>query len=210
MADFNLWAGACSHVDTDVDPMASMHEHDNPEPRESLADPIRQSEGHVDGAPGFDWNVMLHLGDLCKGEPEPPGDEAGREVHRQWSALRTHHREQIYTVIGNHDASGLEDSDTGNPPQWWFREWIDPLGTHPERSGVDPDARPFPLDGTWERYSFEAGNILFLLMVIVMISHHRSARPTTTRTAAFLLVPLQRRRSNGGGRWSKRTKTRSS
>lgn len=31
-------------------------------------------------------------------------------------------------------------------------------------SGVDPERRPFPVEGTWERYRFLAGSILFLML----------------------------------------------
>ena len=47
---------------------------------------------------------------------------------------------------------------------WWFRKWADPLGEHAATSGVDNSKRPYPIDGTWERYSFKVGNIRFLMM----------------------------------------------
>jgi hypothetical protein len=47
---------------------------------------------------------------------------------------------------------------------WWFRKWCDPVGEHTETSGVDPKKRPYPIDGTWERYTFKVGNIRFLMM----------------------------------------------
>jgi len=147
MEECTVWAGACSHVHTDL-------EHG----RESFADAIRQSEGYDPDAPAFDWDVMLHLGDLS-GTQAPPDEAAGREVHRQWEALREHRREQIYNVVGNHDASGADE-----PTQWWFRELIDPTGEHPGTSGVDADARPFEVHGTWERYWFEVGNVRFLML----------------------------------------------
>ncbi|WP_436934704.1 metallophosphoesterase [Halovenus marina] len=152
MDTLNVWAGACSHVGTDLQ-----------EGRESFAEAIRQSEGFVDGAPEFEWDVMLHLGDIS-GTQTPPDDEEGREIRRQWSALRENRREQIYNVLGNHDGSGPVVSGEDRDVQWWFRKWVDPTGEHSDVSGVDPDQRPFPIDGTWERYAFEAGNVLFLLM----------------------------------------------
>lgn len=149
MTELNVWVGSCSHVHTDL-------ERGN---RESYAAAIRQSEGHGPlGAPAFDWDIMLHLGDLS-GSQTPPDDAEAEEVFRQWSAMRDHRREQIYNVLGNHDASGPDE-----PTQWWFKQWIDPTGEHPAHSGVDNDERPFPVTGTWERYSFQAGNVLFLMM----------------------------------------------
>ena len=41
---------------------------------------------------------------------------------------------------------------------------MDPTGENSEYSGVHADRRPYPVEGTWERYSFEVGNILFLVM----------------------------------------------
>lgn len=150
MSDFDLWAGCCAHVGTDLERAG----------RESFADPIRHSEGYgPEDAPGFDWDVMVHLGDLNQGHPTPPTDADGEEVHRQWETLRDHRREQIYNVLGNHDASGPDE-----PTQWWFRKWVDPLGENSETSGVDPDRRPFPVTGTWERYHFDVGNVRFLMM----------------------------------------------
>ncbi len=147
MADartFTVWVAGDAHVGTDM----------RVAKRESLADAIRHSEGPA----GFDWDLMIDLGDLS-GSQEPPGDDEGREVVRQYSALRNHRREQVYNLAGNHDASG-PDEET----QWWFRTWVDPMGEHPEQSGVHADRRPYPVEGDWSRYSFRVGNVLFLLM----------------------------------------------
>jgi hypothetical protein len=150
-AVFRLWVSGCSHVGTD-----------RRFGRESLAEAIRQSEqGGAEGGPPFDWDIALHLGDFS-GNQEPPGDEEGAEVVRQLGALRHHRREDVYTLVGNHDASGPDE-----PPeraQWWFKKWIDPTGERTATSGVDPARMPFPVEGTWERYAFRAGNLLFLVM----------------------------------------------
>ena len=144
-----LWAAACAHVGTDLRVGG----------RESLADAIRQSEhGGGEGGPPFEWDVALHLGDLS-GTQAPPGDEEGREVVRQLSAAERHSREQFCNVVGNHDASGPDELC-----QWWFRKWVDPMGENTAHSGVDSSRRPYPLHGTWERYSFRVGNVLFLMM----------------------------------------------
>ena len=142
---FRVWASACCHVGTDLRVGG----------RESLAEAIRQSE---DERTGFDWDAAVHLGDFS-GSQTPPQDEEGREVVRQFSALRTHRREQFYCLLGNHDASGTDE-----PTQWWFRKWIDPTGEHTQHSGVRPERRPYPIEGTWERYAFRVGNLLFLMM----------------------------------------------
>lgn len=148
MEVFRVWAGACSHVHSDLR-----------FGRRSLAEAFEQSEfGGSEGGPPFDWNMMLHLGDIS-GTQTPPTDADGPPVIEQFKALRKHRREQVYCLLGNHDASG-----PGEETQWWFKKWIDPTGENTAISGVDPRRRPFPVRGTWERYSFVAGNILFLMM----------------------------------------------
>ena len=101
---------------------------------------------------------MLDIGDLS-GSQTPPDDEEGEEVVRQYSASTIHPREDFYNIVGNHDASGPDE-----PCQWWFRKWVDPTGENSEYSGVHADRRPYPVEGTWERYSFQVGNVLFLAM----------------------------------------------
>ena len=145
---FRLWACGDSHVGTDLK-----------KKRESLAEAIRQSEfGGDEGGPAFDWDIAVHVGDLS-GNQGSPDDEEGREVIKQFSALTKHRREDVYNLAGNHDASG-----PGEETQWWFRKWVDPTGENTKSSGVDAARRKFPVEGTWERYSFRVGNLLFLIM----------------------------------------------
>lgn len=145
---FRLWAMGDAHVGTDL-----KHK------RESLADAIRQSEnGGPDGAPAFDWDIALNVGDFS-GTQEPPDDAEGEEVVRQYAVATRHRREDFYDLAGNHDASGQ-----GQETQWWFRKWIDPTGENTRFSGVDPARRRYPVTGTWERYAFRVGNLVFLVM----------------------------------------------
>lgn len=146
---FRLWAFGDAHVGTD-----------KRFGRSSLAEAISQSEfGGAEGGPPFSWDVAVDVGDMSGAQYSLPDDAEGREVRNQFSALRTHRREDIYSVCGNHDRSGLAE-----PEAWWWQKWVDPLGEHTEFSGVDPAARPYPVEGTWERYSFRIGNLLFLMM----------------------------------------------
>lgn len=145
---FRVWAMGCSHVGTDIR-----------RKRESLAEAIRHSEqGGKQGGPPFVWDVALHLGDLS-GAQGTPDDEEGQEVVRQFAAARKHRREHFYNLAGNHDASGPDEPSMG-----WFRKWVDPTGEHTKFSGIDAKRRPFVVEGTWERYSFRVGNLLFLMM----------------------------------------------
>ena len=73
--------------------------------------------------------------------------------------MTKHRREQVYNVPGNHDAPYYDHG-----PGSWFRKWGDPLGESTIFSGVDPQRRPFPVEGTWERYRFQAGNVVFLML----------------------------------------------
>ena len=145
----NLWAMGCPHVGTDLRVSG----------RESLADAIRHSElGGDEGGPPFGWDVAVVLGDFS-GNQSSPDDEEGEELARQFAAARKHGREHFYCVVGNHDASCPDE-----PCQWWFRKWVDPIGAATEFSGVDASRRPYPVEGSWERYSFRVGNIVFLMM----------------------------------------------
>ena len=145
---FRLWAFGEAHVGSD-----KKHE------RESLAEAITQSEfGGKDGGPPFDWDIAIDVGDMS-GNFDAPKNEEGEEVVRQFHALKKHKREDIYDVCGNHDRSGLDE-----PDGWWWQKWIDPLGQQREFSEINNNNRPYLIEGTWERYSFRAGNILFLMM----------------------------------------------
>lgn len=147
--DFRLWAFGDAHVGTD-----------RQFGRDSLAEAIRHSEsGGPLGGPPFDWDIAIDVGDMSGAHHSLPDDAEGREVRRQLSVMRKHRREDVYSVCGNHDRSGLSEPDA-----WWWQKWIDPLGVHTAHSGVDAAARPHPVTGTWERYSFRVGNLLFLML----------------------------------------------
>ena len=145
---FRLWAFGDAHVGTDLK-----------EGRHSLSYALRTSEQGGDaGGPPFSWDIAVDIGDMSGGQAVPE-DEEGEEVVRQLGVLEDHGRQEIYHICGNHDRSGLDE-----PPAWWWRKWVDPTGEQAKHSGVDAAARRYPVHGTWERYSFEVGNILFLLM----------------------------------------------
>lgn len=145
---FRLWAQGDAHVGRDLEIG-----------RESLADALGQSEqGGAEGGPPFGWDVAINVGDYS-GEHGTPKDLEGEEVVRQFSVLKEHRREQIYSVSGNHDRNGLDE-----PEAAWFRKWIDPMGENTAFSCVDRARYPFPVVGEWMRYKFEVGNIVFLMM----------------------------------------------
>jgi hypothetical protein len=147
---FRLWAFSDAHVGSD-------RRYGN---RESLVEAISQSEfGTSDGAPPFEWDIAVDLGDQS-GAQHLPDDEEGAEIVRQFKkGLKEHKREDIYNLGGNHDRSGIDQ-----PKNWWWHKWLDPMGEFTKHSGVDAARRPYPVEGTWERYSFQVGNVLFLMM----------------------------------------------
>jgi hypothetical protein len=156
-----LWVFSDAHVGTDW----------RKSRRESLAEAIRQSEfGVPGGGPSFDWEIALDLGDQS-GSQGLPEDEEGEEVVRQFGALKKHRREDIYNLAGNHDRSGVDE-----PKNWWWHKWLDPLGEHTKYSRLNARRRPYPVKGTWERYSFQVGNILFLMMSDINESTQRPGR----------------------------------
>jgi hypothetical protein len=148
---FTIWALSDPHVGTDF-----------AYGRMSLADAIAQSEGRDPASPGFEWDVAVDLGD-DSGSQVLPDDDEGRLWTSQIGELRDHDREQVYNVIGNHDATHA-DPEGRFDTQWWHRKWIDPAGESIETSGVDAARRPFAVSGDWEHYSFDIGNLRFLMM----------------------------------------------
>lgn len=148
MDQFDVWAFGDAHVGTDL----LMG-------RESLATALRQSErGDGRGAPPFRWDVALDVGDMS-GALGLPTDDEGRAIVSQLGVLEDHPREAVYSVSGNHDRNAPAE-----PSARWWQRWIDPFGEHAADSGVDAARRPYPIDGTWERYSFRVGNLVFLMM----------------------------------------------
>jgi 3',5'-cyclic AMP phosphodiesterase CpdA len=166
---FCLWVISDAHVATDKavsDAIRNGMDFIPPAAYpETLASALRQSEvGGELGGPPFRWDIALELGDNA-GLWDLPDDRQGIEVARQFGAMKDHRREQIYSIAGNHDASpGNAPSSLGKPANWWFRKWVDPLGENTEFSGVDSSRRPYPVEGSWERYTFKIGNIRFLMM----------------------------------------------
>src|SRR5687768_6400135 len=100
--NLRVWACGCSHVHSDL-------KHG----RRSLGEAIEQSEGGAtEGGPAFDWDVMLNLGDFS-GTQHAPKDADGPPVVEPMTAGKAHRIEQIYPLLGNHDASG-----PGEDTQW--------------------------------------------------------------------------------------------
>ena len=155
---FNVWAAADPHVTVDA-----IHGV------ESLQLALRQSEGYwsflrkketqlAGIPPAFDWDIMLLAGDFTSSH-FPPRDGEGKILVRQFEVLEKHQREDIYSIAGNHDGD-YYDLGAGN----WFRKWVDPLGENTPFSGVDASKRRFAPKGTWERYKFVTGNVLYLML----------------------------------------------
>ncbi len=144
-----LWTFSDAHVGSDAD-----------HGRASLSDAISHSErGGSEGGPAFEWDLALDMGDMSGSQGLPDDAEGELLVEQFRTSLRDHTREQVYNLAGNHDRSGLDQ-----PEHQWWRRYVDPLGEHPEVSGVDAASRPFPIEGNAERYAFEVGNVRLLMM----------------------------------------------
>lgn len=144
---FVIWATADSHIGTDAK-----------NGRKSLERAIRQSEGGIEGYPCFKWDIMLHLGDIA-GSQGAPDNAEGNLVKEQLHAAIETKREDIYNLMGNHDASALRQ-----PNHWWFEKWVDPFGVKKAYSGVDSNKRKYKLNGNIDRYYIESGNILIIML----------------------------------------------
>ncbi len=146
--DFKLWAFSDAHVGSNIKGG-----------RKSLQEALKQSEsGGEEGGPPFEWDIAVDAGDMTGGTKLPQASE-GEEIIRQFSVFKNHKREDIYSVCGNHDRSAVWE-----PKNRWWNKWIDPMGENTQISGVNNQNRPYKVEGTCERYSFQAGNILFLMM----------------------------------------------
>ncbi len=144
---FILWAFGDAHIATD------MRRN-----RNSMKEAIEQIEYGNNDCPAVDWDIAINVGDMS-GSQGLPDDEEGQMVADSYLYLKKHNREDIYDICGNHDRSGLNE-----PKNWWFQKWIDPIGKNTQYSGVNPLKRKYNISGTWERYSFCVGNLLFLMM----------------------------------------------
>jgi len=175
---FNVWAASDPHVTVDA-----IHGV------EPLQLALRQSEGYWDFLPklelklggippAFDWDIMLLAGDFTSSQ-FPPKDGEGKILVRQFEVMDKHNREDIYSIAGNHDGD-YYDLGVGH----WFNKWMDPMGKNTEFSGVDASKRKYPITGTWERYKFTTGNILYL-----MLSDYNSAPTPVGRGSSAQNLP---------------------
>jgi len=115
-------------------------------------------EGGTQGGESFNWDIAVDAGDYISSQTCPT-DAFGQALVDQYAGANADPN-KFYGVIGNHDASANDAS--------WFEKWVDPLGQHTEYSGVSNENRPYPVDmendTTWDHYSFQVGNILYLML----------------------------------------------
>ncbi|MDA2926018.1 metallophosphoesterase [Acidobacteria bacterium AH-259-G07] len=142
---FTLWVIGDPHLQTDLD---------SDPPYRSLEAAIKDSKlGGDQGGEPFDWDIAIVTGDYT-GRLQCPSDRDGQDLIDQFQHSGADPN-YFYGVIGNHDA----DLD-----YQWFRKWVDPLGENTQHSKVDNKRRPYPTQGEWDHYSFQVGNILFLML----------------------------------------------
>jgi len=139
---FTWWSISDPHLQTDLPGYRSL---------ESAI--LDSTYGGDQGGQSFAWDIATVAGDWT-GVPCPT-DSEGQDLVNQWLGAGANPN-HFYGVIGNHDANSSDNS--------WFEKWVDPLGQHTEFSMVDNNARPYPVQGAWDHYSFQTGNILFLML----------------------------------------------
>lgn len=89
---------------------------------------------------GFPWDFYVNAGDTFGFDC--PSQEDAQEVWEQLGDIAL----LGYHVLGNHDP----DPDSAQT----FREYLSPWSYTP----------PYSVTGQWDRYSFEVGNVLFLML----------------------------------------------
>ena len=150
---FKVWASGCAHVNADK----KMG-------RDSLGEAIIDSEKY------FNWDIGINIGDFSAAIGLPL-DEEGKEVVNQFKQLKTHKREDIYTICGNHDRNSPQQ-----PEGMWFQKWLDPIGENSKFSEVKKENYTFPIKGTFEKYYFDVGNIRFLMMSDINPKNQKKGR----------------------------------
>lgn len=150
---FRLWATSDAHVIREA-----LGEGCDPDrvPRESLRSAIEQ----VEGPDGFDYDIAFHLGDALDYDYETEG--SFRAFRRQLD----HSRKGPlcwYHVGGNNDENSVLN-DGVEIDNEYYRKIIDPVGEFTATSGIDNNKRPYPVEGTYERYSFDVGTLRFLFL----------------------------------------------
>lgn len=150
---FRLWATSDAHVIREatgdgVDPDRI--------PRESLRTAIEQ----VEGPGGFDYDIAFHLGDALDYDYET--EDSFRAFRRQLECSRKGPL-HWYHVGGNNDENSVLNDGVAIDNEY-YRRIVDPVGEFTETSGIDNSHRPYPVDGTYERYCFDVGTIRFLFL----------------------------------------------
>jgi hypothetical protein len=150
---FIWWAIGDTHVHTLICDETS---HDD---ELSLQNVLKDAElGGGEGGESFVWDLATLTGDYV-GKGDVPRQWNGDQWLAQYDPTVTSYRPYMfYGVIGNHDA--------GAGDNLWFRQYIDPLGEYPAISGVTNADRPHQVsaDSAWDHYSFQVGNVLFLML----------------------------------------------
>jgi hypothetical protein len=150
---FKLWATSDAHVVRE----ASGEGFDPARvPRESLRSAIEQ----VEGKDGFDYDIAFHLGDMLDYDYETLENF---QLYREQLAHSKKDPHYWYHLGGNNDENSVLNDGVAIDNEY-YRKVIDPAGEFTETSGIDNQRRPFPVDGTYERYSFDVGNMRFLFL----------------------------------------------
>ena len=134
-------------------------ERTQPRADRRLADALPASEqGGDGGGPPFHWDIAIDIGDMSGGQ-DLPDDEEG-EVVRRFRSGKTSAREDVCNIAAITIAAVCLSRRPGGGRNGLIR-WGPTRRAFP---ALTPAAVPIRTTGTWERYSFTVGNVLFLLM----------------------------------------------
>jgi hypothetical protein len=155
--NFHAWLSTCSHL---IGPTGNS---------KTLGLAVDQSRGKYPGAPAFDWDVLIDVGDWTASQ-NPPDHAEGNALAKCLHESLGNDRGRYYSVSGNHDGEAKDWS-----PGEFTRKYVNPLGeeayapTSHFRQNQRPNEKDFrqlvDYPGTrWDRYLVRTGNVIWIML----------------------------------------------
>ena len=118
---------------------------------------VKSEQGGDGGGPPFHWDIAIDIGDMSGGQDVPDDEEGAKSCGNfpLWKDIGA----KMFTVSAAITIAAVCLSRRPGGGRNGLIRWGPTV-----HSGVDASRRPYPTTGTWERYSFTVGNVLFLLM----------------------------------------------
>ena len=125
----------------------------------SLAEAISHSEsGGAEGGPPFEWDIGIDVGDMSGAHHSLPDDAEGEEVASSSARCAGTTAKTSTACAAITTVTDLTNPRRGGGASGLIR-WVSTPNSPESMPGRD-----LPIDGSWERYSFRVGNLLFLMM----------------------------------------------